>query len=143
MLDVMPEVFNLDAVSEVAKKLLGAAGECRVWLWQGEMGAGKTTMIKAVCQQLGVKGTMASPTFSIVNEYTTDRREAIYHFDFYRLKNENEALDIGVEEYLDSGAYCFLEWPDRISSLLPDRYFSIQLAHQSANSRTIEYHTHE
>src|SRR6218665_2028081 len=104
------EIINLP---EAARELLGATN-LKVWQVDGEMGAGKTTLIKAIGEAMGVKEVMSSPTFSIVNEYTAANGQPIYHFDFYRLKKEAEAMDIGVEEYLDSGNYCFLEWSEKI-----------------------------
>src|SRR4051812_22448751 len=101
--------IQLQHLDAAARELLSATDK-KVWLMEGEMGAGKTTLVKVLCEVLGVHGDMSSPTFSIVNEYSTKNGQVIYHFDFYRLKNETEAMDIGVEEYLDSGHYCFLEW---------------------------------
>lgn len=134
----MPEgVFTLEELDEVVKKLLVASNGARVWLFYGEMGAGKTTLIKAICKAFGVRSATASPTFSIVNEY--DGNENVYHFDFYRLKNEEEAYDIGVEEYLDSGNLCLIEWPERIPSLLPPSRFEIKLEIESPTRRRIHY----
>jgi len=98
----------------------------KILLFYGEMGAGKTTFIKAFCAALGVEDTVSSPTFSIVNEYHYPQG-IIYHFDFYRLKNQTEALDLGLEEYLDSGNYCLIEWPEKIPDLLPENYVHISL----------------
>jgi tRNA threonylcarbamoyladenosine biosynthesis protein TsaE len=129
--------FTIEEIDTVAGELLKGAHGARVWLFYGEMGAGKTTLIKAVCKTLGVRSVTTSPTFSIVNEYDGD--EKIYHFDFYRLKNEEEAYDIGVEEYLDSGKLCLIEWPERISSLLPPSRLEINLRIESATKRRIQY----
>jgi tRNA threonylcarbamoyladenosine biosynthesis protein TsaE len=128
-------IFTREELDDVAKRLLREAGDNKVWLFHGEMGSGKTTLIKAICKVLGVHSTMTSPTFSIVNEYD----ETVYHFDFYRLKNEEEAYDIGVEEYLDSGRFCFIEWPERIPSLLPSTRFEINLEIESPTHRRIHY----
>ncbi|HEX8059913.1 MAG TPA: tRNA (adenosine(37)-N6)-threonylcarbamoyltransferase complex ATPase subunit type 1 TsaE [Cyclobacteriaceae bacterium] len=133
----MPEVFAIEDLDSVAKKLLVESGNSTVWLFHGEMGAGKTTLIKAICKAMGVTSVMTSPTFSIVNEY--DGNGKIYHFDFYRLKNEEEAYDIGVEEYLDSGNLCLIEWPERIPSLLPPSRFDIKLEIESPTHRRIQY----
>jgi len=130
--------IELQDMKAVANELLKAT-EKRVWLFDGEMGSGKTTLIKTLCEQLGVREVMSSPTFSIVNEYNTENHQVIYHFDFYRLKNETEALDIGVEEYLDSGNYCFLEWADKISNLLPADYFFVRIIPNTPTDRIIEY----
>lgn len=147
----MPEVWRMvndgkpieqDGLISAAHELLKATQQ-RVWLMNGEMGAGKTTLTKALCEALGVEGTMSSPTFSIVNEYQAKNKEIIYHFDFYRLKNETEAMDIGVEEYLDSGHYCFLEWPDKIINLIPPDHFEVKIKAHTATTRTIEYLAHE
>src|SRR3984885_8559953 len=100
------------------------------------MGAGKTTLIKALCESLGTAEPVTSPTFSIVNEYEGAGNK-IFHFDFYRLKNETEALDMGYEEYFYSGAYCFIEWPEKIPNLLPEHYISIRIEVTDENSRQI------
>lgn len=102
------------------------------------MGAGKTTLIKELCRALGVISTVQSPTFSIVNEYSTHEGHLVYHFDCYRLRNEAEAFDIGIEEYFDSGDYCFIEWPERIMSLWPARYYRVQLSVDAAGNRTVD-----
>jgi tRNA threonylcarbamoyladenosine biosynthesis protein TsaE len=118
---------SIDEISVIATNIINFAGKERIWLFDGEMGAGKTTLIKAVCEQLGVIDNVSSPTFAIVNEYLTQKNERIFHFDFYRLKNEREALEIGIEEYFDSGNYCFLEWASLIPSLLPEKYIVINI----------------
>lgn len=136
----MPERFTLDDLDAVAKKLLKASENTKVWSFHGEMGAGKTTLIKAVCRELGVHSVMTSPTFSIVNEYQgNEGNDIIYHFDCYRLKNEEEAYDIGAEEYLDSGRLCLIEWPERIASLLPAERFEIKIEIESPVERRIHY----
>ena len=101
------------------------------------MGAGKTTLIKSLCAALGVKDNVTSPTFSIVNEYQASGNQKVYHFDFYRLKNQTEALDMGYEEYFYSDAYCFVEWPEMIPDLLPDHYINIKISLAGNNSREI------
>lgn len=118
--------------------MLQLGADIPVWLFHGAMGAGKTTLIQQICARLGVQGTVQSPTFSIVNEYDAGENGLIYHFDFYRIKNETEAYDIGADEYLDSGAYCFIEWPDKIESLWPDKYFSVSIERQADGSRSIQ-----
>jgi tRNA threonylcarbamoyladenosine biosynthesis protein TsaE len=131
-------LFNeLSELERVASRLILLAGNERVWLFEGGMGAGKTTLIKKLCEKLGVISTVQSPTFSIVNEYSTEKGESIYHFDFYRLKDELEALDIGVEEYIDSGRYCFMEWPDKIESLWPGNYFLVKLEVDLEGNRVV------
>lgn len=129
---------DLSELDRVADELVQLGGEIPIWLFFGGMGVGKTTMIKQICRNLGVESIVQSPTFSIVNEYAVRSREPIYHFDFYRLKNETEAYDIGVEEYFYSGNYCFVEWPDKVESLWPSQYFAIKIAQLTNGSRNIE-----
>ena len=105
-------------------------------MFYGEMGAGKTTVIKSICEYLGVNGAVTSPTFSIVNEYEGGGKR-LYHFDFYRLKNQTEALDMGYEEYFYSGDYCFIEWPEKIPELLPEHYVSISIAVSENDVRNV------
>lgn len=119
--------YKIEDLPEIAKQVIALAKTKTIWIFEGEMGAGKTTLIKAICKELGVKTSVQSPTFSIVNEYLTDVGETIYHFDFYRLKNETEALDFGIEEYFDSGDICLLEWAEKIESLLPEDCFKIKI----------------
>ena len=128
---------QLDELNAVAQQLIAEAANQRVWLFEGEMGVGKTTLIKALCQSVGVVSVVQSPTYGLVNEYTTQTGESIYHFDCYRLRNEAEAMDIGLEEYLDSGAYCFVEWPERIESLWPPHYYHVSLSSDHAGIRTV------
>jgi tRNA threonylcarbamoyladenosine biosynthesis protein TsaE len=127
----------------VAKLVLRLADDHKIWLLEGDMGAGKTTFIKAVCRQLGVEDTVQSPTFSLVNEYRTAKGDTCYHFDFYRIKDQTEAMDIGVEEYFGSGNFCFIEWPAKIPDLLPDRYLKISINLDSQNGRTLQLAKHE
>jgi tRNA threonylcarbamoyladenosine biosynthesis protein TsaE len=119
-----------------AGELLGQNAKSRIFLFYGEMGSGKTTFIKAICQALGVTDMVSSPTFSIVNEYRSPSGP-VYHFDFYRLKRENEALDLGYEDYLSSGNYCFIEWPEKISSLLPQDVIKIHMEITGDSQRRI------
>jgi tRNA threonylcarbamoyladenosine biosynthesis protein TsaE len=129
---------QLDELDSVAHQLLAEGRVRSVWLFDGDMGAGKTTLIKALCRALGVVSTVQSPTFSIVNEYSTHEGHSVYHFDCYRLRNEVEALDIGIEEYFDSGDYCFIEWPERIEALWPSNYYQVQLTVHPDGSRTVD-----
>ena len=115
----MEVAFSLDEIHEVAQKILAFQPQ-KVILFEGEMGMGKTTLINALCKKMGVNDATSSPTYSIVNEYQTIDNQIIYHFDFYRLKTETEALDMGVDEYLYSGNWCFIEWADKISNLVPE-----------------------
>ncbi len=126
----------------MAKEIIKQAGDYKIWLFEGAMGAGKTTLIKAVCEAMGVADLVSSPTFSLVNEYEA-REGTIYHFDFYRIKNEEEAMDIGVEEYFYSGNYCFLEWPSKIISLVPEKFLRIFITVNEDNTRTIQLVKHE
>lgn len=116
---------NLSELPAIAKQLLQSFDGEKVVAFHGVMGAGKTTLIKALCEELGVKDTISSPTFSIVNEYRTINGEKIYHFDFYRIKSVEEAYDMGYEEYFYSKAYCFIEWPEKIEELMPLNYEKI------------------
>jgi len=112
------EISSLSDLDEVAVEILEKASENRIFCFHGEMGAGKTTLIKAICRKLGVRDEVQSPTFSIVNEYEDRTKTPIYHFDFYRLKNEEEAFDLGYEQYFFSGYFCFIEWPEKVEGLL-------------------------
>lgn len=126
----MEKVFNNISLSElevVAKELIPYLNQFKVVLFYGHMGAGKTTFIHRLCQELSVVDDVSSPTFSIVNEYETKSNEIIYHFDFYRLKSEMEAYDLGYEDYLYSGNVCLIEWPDKIASLLPDEVIEFHI----------------
>jgi len=129
---------DLSELDRVASELIGLGGSVSVWLFFGEMGVGKTTLIKKLCEQLGVAGIVQSPTFSIVNEYRSETGKPLFHFDSYRLKNENEAYDIGVEEYFYSGNYCFVEWPEKIESLWPAAFFEIKMEQSTGGNRTIQ-----
>ncbi|MFY7908701.1 MAG: tRNA (adenosine(37)-N6)-threonylcarbamoyltransferase complex ATPase subunit type 1 TsaE [Emticicia sp.] len=131
--------YNLEDLGQISHQVIKAAKGRKIWIFEGEMGAGKTTLIKAICQKLGVIGNIQSPTFSIVNEYLSANDEIIYHFDFYRLKNETEALDFGVEEYFDSGNICLLEWAEKVESLLPDNCFKITISLTDDLGRNIEF----
>ena len=139
---VFHEVTLAD-LNEVAKAFIELAGNHRVWLFFGEMGSGKTTFIKALCKQLGVIDMMSSPTFSIINEYFTDTNERIFHFDFYRIKNEAEAYDIGTEEYFYSGNYCLVEWPEKTPSLIPAERAEVSISLENQNLRTLALSVHD
>jgi tRNA threonylcarbamoyladenosine biosynthesis protein TsaE len=129
-------------LGRISKELINSAGDYKVWLFHGEMGAGKTTFIKAICNELGVEDTMSSPTFSIVNEYRAKNDEPIFHFDFYRIQSEAEALDIGTDEYLYSGNRCLIEWPERILSILPPTYAEVFITVEDITHRTIAISIH-
>ena len=110
--------YSIEDINQVAKELLKAT-DSKVLSFYGDMGIGKTTLIKEICKELGVEDVVHSPTFSLVNEYQTKNLETIYHFDFYRIEGENEAYDIGIEDYFYSDLWCFIEWPENIENLLP------------------------
>ena len=134
--------FSRLEINNIASKLLTAGKGLSVWALYGAMGAGKTTLVKSVVASLGVHETTASPTFSIINEYRGARHELIYHLDFYRIKSEAEAFDIGADEYFDSGNLCLIEWPEKVPSLLPPQHFEIQLEIIEDDTRLIRYRKH-
>ncbi|WP_431241541.1 tRNA (adenosine(37)-N6)-threonylcarbamoyltransferase complex ATPase subunit type 1 TsaE [Flavobacterium sp. P21] len=119
-------VFSLDQIQEVAEQII-ASNPKKIILFNGEMGVGKTTLIKQLCKTLGVEDATSDPTFSLVNEYQTSNYQTVYHFDFYRLNKETEALDMGVDDYLYSGSWCFIEWSEKIANLLPEEYSTINI----------------
>ena len=129
---------TLDHLPAIGRELLNRFRDQKVWLFYGDMGAGKTTLIKKICEALGVGDTMSSPTFTLVNEYLDAHGTKVFHFDFYRLRNEFEAVEIGVEEYFYSGSYCFIEWPEKIQSLLPAQHLAIEIRTEDPQHRTIE-----
>jgi len=132
---------SLSDLNDAAKQILSFAGEERIFVFYGEMGAGKTTLISKLCHLLGAEDHTSSPTFSIVNEYEA-RDYKIYHFDFYRIKNQEEAFDLGYEDYFYSGEYCMIEWPEKIPDLLPDSYIIIEIKATAENSREITLRKH-
>lgn len=131
-------IDNLDNIREAARRFIAAIGESTVIAFYGKMGAGKTTFIKAVCEELGVDDVITSPTFAIVNEYRSDATgELIYHFDFYRIKKLDEVYDMGYEDYFYSGALCFIEWPELIEELLPGDVLKVTIAEAEDGTRTV------
>lgn len=131
-------IGSLDTIDAAAKEFVSAMGDYTVYAFNGEMGAGKTTFIKALCEELGVDDITNSPSFAIINEYRSETTaELIYHFDCYRLENEEEAEEIGVEDYFYSGALCFIEWPERITDLLPDDTVEVDVVEQEDGTRTV------
>ncbi|MEM6736983.1 MAG: tRNA (adenosine(37)-N6)-threonylcarbamoyltransferase complex ATPase subunit type 1 TsaE [Bacteroidota bacterium] len=126
-----------EELSEISRKLISNFSQIRVWCFYAEMGAGKTTLIKQICKELGVIDEMSSPTFSIINEYKSPKTGMIYHFDFYRLTEIEEAINIGAEEYLYSGNFCLLEWPGLVEPLLPEEYLEININLVGHNTRSL------
>lgn len=133
----MNKTYDLSKISVIAKDVISKAKH-KIILFYGEMGSGKTTLIKEIVKQMGVEDTVNSPTFSLVNEYHTQKGEIIYHFDFYRIEHEEEALDIGIEEYFYSNNWCFIEWPNKVENLLPLESVAIHLTINQNNTRTIQ-----
>lgn len=128
---------DLAELENTALKIINHIGSKGIWLVEGQMGAGKTTLVKALCKKLGVRDTVNSPTFSIVNEYENGAGEPIYHFDFYRIKNLEEAKDIGFEEYLYSGYLCLIEWSSLVMELIDTPYWRIDILVNDDDSRII------
>jgi tRNA threonylcarbamoyladenosine biosynthesis protein TsaE len=133
----MNKNYSLENLSEVAAELISSAKN-KTLLFYGQMGVGKTTLIKEICKQLGVLDTISSPTFSLVNEYETSKNEKVFHFDFYRITQEEEALDIGIEEYFDNNDWCLIEWPENIENLLPFNSVEIHLSILENQNRNIQ-----
>ncbi len=131
------KISTPDVLEEVARKLLNAFPQGRVFAFYGEMGAGKTTFIKALCRVLDVNDGTSSPTFGLIHEYISGEGDSIFHFDFYRIENLEEAFDIGFEEYIYSGEYCFLEWPELIEKILPDDAVRLGLKVNNDGSREL------
>ena len=134
------KIDSLDNIKEAAKQFVAAIDQNTVFAFYGKMGAGKTTFTKAVCEELGVTDTVASPSFAIVNEYRSDTTgELIYHFDFYRIKKLDEVYDMGYEDYFYSGALCFIEWPELIEELLPEDAVKVTIVENEDGSRTVSF----
>ncbi|WP_158837420.1 tRNA (adenosine(37)-N6)-threonylcarbamoyltransferase complex ATPase subunit type 1 TsaE [Polaribacter sp. L3A8] len=133
----MNKNYSLENLSEVAAELI-ASVENKTLLFYGQMGVGKTTLIKEICKQLNVLDTISSPTFSLVNEYQTSKNESVFHFDFYRIEDEEEALDMGIEEYFDNNDWCLIEWPENIENLLPLDAIQIHLSILNDHQRNIQ-----
>lgn len=129
--------YTLQQLPEIAKEVINYSKH-KVLLFYGEMGVGKTTLIKEIVKQLGVLDNVSSPTFSLVNEYCTTKNKKIFHFDFYRIENEEEALDMGIEEYFYSNNWCLVEWPNKVENLLPLKSVNITITQNSNQLRTIE-----
>jgi tRNA threonylcarbamoyladenosine biosynthesis protein TsaE len=133
------EIRSITNIKEMARLFLEATSDKRVFAFYGQMGAGKTTFIKALCEELGVRETINSPTFSIVNEYGGKNNVSIYHFDFYRINSIEEAFDFGYEDYFYSGNYCFIEWPELVENLLPANCVKVYIEEKESGTRTIHF----
>lgn len=129
-----------ETIRESAKAFVEAMGDSTIFAFYGSMGTGKTTFIKAICEEMGVEDVITSPTFAIVNEYrSATSGELIYHFDFYRIKKQEEVYDMGYEDYIESGAVCFMEWPELIEELLPEDVVKVSIKQQEDGSRIVEW----
>ena len=132
-------ISTLSDLHEAARAFIREMGDGSVFAFYGKMGAGKTTFIKALCEELGVDEVVTSPTFAIVNEYRSDSGELIYHFDFYRIDRPAEALDIGLYDYLDSGCLCIMEWPENIEELLPEETLKVSISVSPSGARILQW----
>lgn len=130
-------IKSIEEIAVAAKEFVAAMGERKVFAFYGKMGAGKTTFIKAVCEELGVEDVINSPTFAIVNEYVDGQGEPVYHFDFYRIKNLQEVMDLGYEDYVYSDHVCFMEWPELIENLLPDDAVKVTIEEEIDGGRVL------
>jgi tRNA threonylcarbamoyladenosine biosynthesis protein TsaE len=131
------KINDLEHIREAARQFISHIGDRRVFAFYGSMGAGKTTFIKAVCEELGVTDVVTSPTFAIVNEYTAADGGSIFHFDFYRIKKLEEVYDMGYEDYFYSDALCFIEWPELIDEVLPDDAVKVTIKENADGTRTV------
>ena len=129
-------IKDIEHIREAAREFIANIGEARVFAFYGKMGAGKTTFVKAICEELGVEDVITSPTFAIVNEYGLPS-STIFHFDFYRIKRLEEVYDMGYEDYFYSGALCFIEWPELIEDILPDDAVRVTITEQEGGSRVV------
>ena len=120
-------ISNPRELESLAKDVIAFAGNLKLWCFYGEMGAGKTTFVRSICDQLGVKENVSSPTFALINEYRDGDGKPIYHFDFFRIEKESETVNIGCEEYFESGHLCLIEWPEKILNLLPDLLVKVRI----------------
>ena len=130
-------ISSLDNIKDAAKEFIAQMGDRRIFAFYGSMGAGKTTFVKALCETMGVTDTVNSPTFAIVNEYDTPTGRPIYHFDFYRIKNLGEVMDLGFEDYAYSGNLCLMEWPELIEELLPEDTTNVHIAETENGMRIV------
>ena len=134
----MDVIFVLSDIKNAAEQFLAAAGTTSIFAFHGEMGAGKTTFIHALCEVMDVKDTIASPTFSIINQYATNSGKTVYHIDLYRLKDEQEAINTGVEDCLYSGNTCFVEWPEKAPGIFPDDTLHVTITSINTNTRKLQ-----
>ncbi len=132
------KIQNIDTIRESAREFIQNIGERKVFAFYGKMGAGKTTFVKAICEELGVEDVITSPTFAIVNEYEA-HVQSIFHFDFYRIKRLEEVYDMGYEDYFYSGALCFIEWPELIEDLLPEDAVKVTITENTDGTRTVTF----
>jgi len=130
-------INSLNEIATAAKQFVDNIGDRRIFAFYGSMGAGKTTFIKAICEELGVEDVITSPTFAIVNEYTTSEGDPLYHFDFYRIKKLDEFFDMGGEDYFNSGSLCFIEWPELIEEVMPEDAVNVTIEEQPDGSRMV------
>ncbi len=133
------KIDSLENIHEAAKDFIANMGYNKVFAFYGKMGAGKTTFIKALCEEFGVDDVITSPTFAIVNEYTDRDENPIYHFDFYRIKKDEEVYDMGFDDYVYSGYLCFMEWPELVEQVLPEETVKVTIAENEDGTRTIEF----
>jgi tRNA threonylcarbamoyladenosine biosynthesis protein TsaE len=131
------QIKSLKELEKAVKELVNQFQDSRVFAFYGKMGAGKTTFIQALCKVLGSNDNVTSPTFALINEYKTPDNTSIFHFDFYRIKNLEEAFDLGYEDYLYSSSYCFIEWPEKIEPLLPENIVEVKIEIGENESRVI------
>ena len=131
------KIQDIEHIREAAREFINQIGDRRVFAFYGKMGGGKTTFVKAICEELGVEDVITSPTFAIINEYTQPDGEPLYHFDFYRIKKLEEVYDMGYEDYFYSGALCFIEWPELIEEVLPDDAVRVHIEVQPDDSRLV------
>lgn len=132
-------INGLDTIRSAARQFIENIGSSRVFAFYGKMGVGKTTFVKALCEELGCDDVITSPTFAIVNEYTDGEQQPVYHFDFYRIKKLEEVYDMGYEEYFYSGALCLIEWPELIEDVLPDDTVRVTIEEQTDGSRLLTF----
>ena len=136
-------VSGIETVANIASELISKGENVKIWTFSGELGAGKTTLIKEVCRQLGVKEAVKSPSFNIVHEYRNIGDETIFHFDFYRINDLSEAEDLGLDDYFFSGSLCLIEWPEMAGSLIPDPAIHVKIEHSNEGNRHYYFYTNE